>query len=741
MIELACAAHILKTTFAAALSELAQRRRGTEAKMFVFTSVGRRTLVSRLCSALAAFAILTAVSPSAYAQSGFDISNVPRPEGAEVAADRSSANSITFVYPASRANAAVAAEKALNSQGWLRYRTPDEPQSVRYKKGRVGIYVSLTMSDGKADRSRISYSHNNSIPANVPFPEDAADIVYDENRPFLRCTTGMSIEAAVDFLAKGLAAEGWSPLDGATIASRWPAARLNDAIDNGKRVYFSRERRERQWPPVMLTLQRAADGKTIVDLRTAPFALPQDLAFYQDFAGLPASQNYKRTGGTGSADSVRREATALVIAEVPVVLAFYRRELTSRGYQEHAAGATVSDSAAKVTFTKTDDTAVLELRQQYDMTDVRLVAQISQAAIAARARAKQEADAKWLRDARQQAEALIAASDAKRLAAATAVANAPVETLRPLANSNTPVPLPENAASVKFNSEDGKLEFTSPSTPKSVAEFYRGELKARGWKEARSPIDKPTMVRLDFNKGAQKISFTVMLFGGNARVSADGTGLQVPADPNRETEQLEADEVSGFPVPKQRTMSAPGAWNMKGSTASFRRDYNAQVPSDIGSVLAFYRRELAKRDWKERPEGAVIKPDTVALAFAAPDGPASLTLGRKDKETTVSLVVKNPAEAAKAGLLPPAGRAKVVLGNIGDDEASLTINQKVFKLAPGTGGSKTPDGPMIDLKPGKHKYVLKRAGKPNQNGEIVVGADDAWGLMVGPGGVLALQMY
>lgn len=658
-----------------------------------------------------------------------------------IADDPATSSSITYVYPASVANTVTATEKSLTSQGWLRYRTPDQPRSYRFKKDRIGIYVYFTMSGGKGDRSRIGYSHNNSIPANVPFPDDAADIVYDENRPYFHCVTGLPIEAALEFFSKGLAVEGWSPLDAAAITSRWPDAKLNDAIENGKRVYFSREGRGRPWAPVRLTLQHNAEGKTAVDLRTAPFARPQDLPFHEEYAGLPASKHYKQTGATGSVDSARREATALVIAEIPAVLAFYRRELTSRGYQEQTAGASIGDSAVKITFTKPDDTAVLELRQHYDLIDVRLVAQLSQAAIAARARAKQEADAKWMRDARQQAEALMAASDAKRLAVAAAVANAPVETLRALANASTPIPLPENAAAVKFDGDDGKLEFTSPSTPKSVAGFYRGQLKTLGWKEARSTIDKPTMVRLDFSKGAQKIAFTVMLFGGNARVSADGSGLQVPADPNRETEQLEADVAGGFPVPKKHTMSAPGSWNLKGSTAAFRRDYNAQVPSDIGSVLAFYRRELAKRDWKERAEGAVIKPTTVAIAFTSPEGPASLTLGRKGKETIVSLVVKNPAEAAKAGILPPAGRAKVVLGNLGDVEASLTINQKTFKVAPGTGSSKTPDGPTLELKPGKYKYVLKLAGKPNKTGEIVVSADDAWGLMIGPGGVLPLQIY
>ncbi len=693
------------------------------------------------CSAPIAIALLVGGSAGALAQGTFDISAVPRAEGAEIADQRSSSSSVTYVYPASRAIAAQATDNALTSQGWLRYRTPDQPRSDRYKKGRTGIYVTFSMSQGKADRSRISYSHNNSIPANVPFPEDATDVVYDENRPYLRCETGMPIEAALAFFTKGLAAEGWSPLDAATISSRWPGAKLDDAIEGGTRIYFNRDGRERLWPAVRLTLQRDAAGKTVVELRTAPFARPQVLDFYQEFAGLPASQNYKRSGASGSADSPRREATALVIAELPVVLAFYRRELTSRGFKEQADGATIGERAIRVTFAKPDETAVLDLRQLHDLIDVRLVAQLSQAAIAERARAKREADAKWMRDAQKQAETLIAASDAKRLAAAAALASAPVETLRPLAPSTTPIPLPDNATAVKFDGDAGKLEFASPSTPKSVAQFYREQLKSRGWKEVRSPIDTPSMVRLDFTKAKQKIGFTVMQFGGNARVSADGTGLQVPADPNRETEKLEADEVSGFPVPKKRTMSAPGAWNMKGSNVAFRRDYNAQVPSDIGSVLAFYRRELTKRAWKERAEGASIRPDAVTIAFTAPDGPASLTLGRKGKETTVSLVVKNPAEAAKAGLLPAAGRAKVVLGNLGDADAKLTINKKSFKVAPGTGGSKTPDGPMLDLQPGKYKYSLKLAGKPNKTGEIVIGADDAWGLMIGPGGVLALQMY
>ena len=188
-------------------------------------------------------------------------------------------------------------------------------------------------------------------------------------------------------------------------------------------------------------------------------------------------------------------------------------------------------------------------------------------------------------------------------------------------------------------------------------------------------------------------------------------------------------------------MSAPGSVTMSGSKTAFRREFNGKVPADIGSVLAFYRRELGKRAWKEQSDGAVVKPDNVTLAFASPDGPAWLKLGRDARETTIGIVIKNPAEAAKADALPPAGMGRVVLGNIGDAIASVTINQKTIKVPPGVGKERPPKELMLDLKPGKYRYVLKIAGKRDQADEITLAADDTWALLIGPGGILPLQMY
>ena len=86
------------------------------------------------------------------------------------------------------------------------------------------------------------------------------------------------------------------------------------------------------------------------------------------------------------------------------------------------------------------------------------------------------------------------------------------------------------------------------------------------------------------------------------------------------------------------------------------------------------------------------------------------TLGRSS-ETTVDLVVKNPEAAAKAGAMPKPGQAKLLVSNPNDAEATITINKRTSKVAPGA-GMKGPDGLIIDLKPGKYKVSVKFAGQP-----------------------------
>jgi hypothetical protein len=203
--------------------------------------------------------------------------------------------------------------------------------------------------------------------------------------------------------------------------------------------------------------------------------------------------------------------------------------------------------------------------------------------------------------------------------------------------------------------------------------------------------------------------------------------------------EIEAEESSGLPVPKQHTLGAGGTLKMPGASP-FRQELDASVPAGLDAVLAFYRRELGKRQWKEAA-GAVVKADRAMLAFAAPEGPALLKLDRRGGETAVHLALKNPAEAKKAGIMPPPGQVRLMFGNMGEVEASVTVNAKTIKVAPGVGGPQTPNGPTLELPPGKYKATLKIAGRPDRSIDLATAADDSWGLMVTPGGMMPIQMY
>src|SRR5262249_8673112 len=129
--------------------------------------------------------------------------------------------------------------------------------------------------------------------------------------------------------------------------------------------------------------------------------------------------------------------------------------------------------------------------------------------------------------------------------------------------------------------------------------------------------------------------------------------------------------------------------------------------------------------------------ENAVVAFTTPDGGlAVLKLALKDGDTGINLAVKDPAAATKAGLLPKPGQAKVMFGNMLPAEAIVTINKQVIKIAGGV-GAKNPDGPSIELPPGKYTYSLKGG----DSGEIEISANETWGLLIGPGGLLPLQVY
>ncbi len=671
-----------------------------------------------------------------------DVKTLPRLDGAEEDAARSSKDRVSYFIPGSVATTIAATKRLLAANGWMLYVAPLEETHqtlLAFKKGAQGLSVSFSMRSGKADQSNVNYTPTR-LSFALAFPDDAADIVFDANRPYLNLVTAGAVDATRDVLNQKLLASGWAPLSAKDAAAKWPNAAIDAPPQNGARAYYIRGTER----PIVLSLQ-PRDGKTEVEIKVPPFALAQTLETGEDIFGLPRPSLARSAGGTGGAEM--HELHALVPAEVATVLAFYRRELTARNWKEEAKGAIVGPGEVTLNLTPPEGSAVLKLAHKYDLTTVSLVQRLSKPV------AKPSNNAS-IDDVMKQAQQMIRQAEALSPPKAPPV-NEPTEALRPLAGNNASVPLPENA--VDIEAADGRLEFHSASSVQSVAEFYRTIMKQQGWQPQSSVINNANMVMLNFSKARQSVSFTVLRMGAKTNVTATGSALKAASAKTAErpdaaptanspgqtapsqtaaskasAEDLEVEESGGLPVPKRHTMT-------EGTKTQFRRELNANVPLDLSTVLGFYRRELGKRDWKERGSPAVTA-DSAVLAFTSVDGPAQLKLGRRDGETTVNLTVRSPEAAAKGGVMPKAGQVKVLISNPSESEAVITINNKTIKVAAGV-GMKAPDGPVLDLAPGKYKFSIKMPGKPTSNDELNVGADETWGLLIGPGGALPMRVY
>lgn len=464
-----------------------------------------------------------------------DVHALPQLEGAVEDTSRPDPYRVEYRMPTPQAVTSPAVKKMLSAAGWVPYVRPleEKTDNLTFKKGRLGLSVHFTQALGRPDQSVVYYTTDR-IYGNVPFPDNASDIVFDGTRPYLGCIAPTALDATAEFYKSQMDAIGWQKLTPET-AARW-TTNLDETVPNGVRTFYAHPDSEvagfYKQKPVMLTLTRRDDGRTNVDIRVAPFALPAELKADSDAAGLPRPGSTKTSRSLGGASSAKREMSAAVMADLPAVLAFYHRELAARGWQENGNAPLAAGDEVAIKVSNAEETGVLRIGRKYDFTMVSMATQLTEAALAARLKAKKEADEKFFSDALGAAKQLITADEARRKVQAAALSDAP---LNALADSKTPVPLPENAEGVKFEGGDGSLEFSSASSVKALTAFYRASLKPMGWNERPSVINQPNMAMLEFAKSGKSISFTVMQMGPKVRVSAEDRASKWPSPSLRST--------------------------------------------------------------------------------------------------------------------------------------------------------------------------------------------------------------
>ncbi len=312
------------------------------------------------------------------------------------------------------------------------------------------------------------------------------------------------------------------------------------------------------------------------------------------------------------------------------------------------------------------------------------------------------------------------------------------------------LPTPADAHDVNYDSDFGELTFTSPSKIEQLVEFYRQELPTQGWQEDEDLafMQEDAFASLEFTQGEASLSLSIFRLGEETDVTLSVSGLEasVVADDTGETstnssdsgsaeDELTAEDKDGLPVPSNYT-------NYSSEGSPYARTVIVTVPANLTNVLDFYRRELPAQGWTEQADAAQVETSTAALTFSGDKGDLSVKLNQSADETEVKLALKDTAAAKEAGVLPPAGQARLYFGNITEAPVTFSINQQEIKVDPQDPSQSSMEGvPNLDLPPGKYQYTLTLPGQPAVTDEIEVGPNETWGLLAGPGGALPLQLY
>jgi hypothetical protein len=725
---------------------------------------------------------------------GIDVSRLPRVDGAKTIFENP--YSTIFTAPGSVKDTAAALRKTLTGLGWKSYLRPhsanpefENAVSMSFKKGRQALSVGVNLAPAQNNATAVSYAAV-ALPNDLPFPKDATAIEFDYFRPELICLTGASVEPTLAFYRKQLGALGWS-LWSAKLGDKAPAGGRNGVLTQ-RGAYASYVKAGKK--PLVLTLQFAANDKLKIEIKPYPMSvleaehraavkqeerakgapsaaaqpqpakpapithaetvdqlrqmlsqaheraqaqpkaapnpaplqhaeLPQDMQQWLRKAEVERQARVKKAMATLSQDvpPVRAEGdlpiplpqTAAEIdynaefqklefnshTSVAALARFYRDEMKRRGWREHRS---VINKATMV---------VLEFskaRQTLSLTVMLLGDHVN-----------------------------VSANGSALAAAKPKTPNAVQQDTPKAAASHGPqIPVPAGAMEVEYDANNGALDFVSRQSVKQVADFYRAAMKRQGWQESSPAVVRPKIVMFNYVRNDEGVAITInTLYNHKTDVSATGDALKSAAAKARppSTEDLAVEESAGLPVPKAHVLA-------EGEQTPMRHAVKAELQLSLAVTLDFYRRELGKRHWREITKGAVIAADHAVITFAAPDGPAVLKLARKSGRTTVDLAVRNAAAAAKAGVLPKPGKAKLMLGNMLPADAVVTIKGKKIRVKAGA-GAKGADGPRLDLPPGKYLVAVKIPGAGTKTAALELAAGETWGLLVGPGGALPMRMY
>lgn len=197
-------------------------------------------------------------------------------------------------------------------------------------------------------------------------------------------------------------------------------------------------------------------------------------------------------------------------------------------------------------------------------------------------------------------------------------------------------------------------------------------------------------------------------------------------------EEMADNEVDGIPLP-------PDHKNTASFGSQFAKTIQAEVQGELPAIAAFYFAEMTDRGYEPGADSDVGEEKAV-LKFTHDDGPVAVSLEKFGADVRIKIDVKHRAAAKAAGVLPKDGQVRIIVGNETDAQVTVAVGDKKLVAKAGE-GTREPDGPTADLKPGSYTITVTRPGEEPFEEKIDAKADETWGVLVLPQGPAVLQIY
>ncbi len=196
-----------------------------------------------------------------------------------------------------------------------------------------------------------------------------------------------------------------------------------------------------------------------------------------------------------------------------------------------------------------------------------------------------------------------------------------------------------------------------------------------------------------------------------------------------ETQKLYVDSSKDVLIPENcNNYSAEGS--------KYSKKIEASIEAPLQLVEAFYNEQLGKQGWK-LITAAGAKP----ARYGQKDQEMELGLEADGKSTKIAISLRNSAAAKADAMIPPAGKAMLLLGNMSEADIQMTIGGKTHSVKPSM-GSDPKDATRVIVEPGKVKIEVKSTGSAKtttMNADVVAGS--TWGVIFDTDFQDVLRMY